>query len=82
MTYGDEVIRRLSEEIARLVDKPSLTRTAEETITRVVMIVDRASSQSWGMCFVELATADVRISPRARDRKLTLRSSPWLCCPS
>ena len=59
-TSGEEVIRRLSFEIARLVGKPGREIEAESAIVRVVRIVDRDLRSSWGFAFVELATPEVR----------------------
>lgn len=53
------VIRRIAEEVARLVGKIGREREAEGTICRVVLIVDRYSHESWGYAFVELATSEV-----------------------
>ncbi len=61
-TSGEEVIRRLSQEIARLVGKVGRERDAETAIVRVVRIVDRESRSSWGFAFVELATPEASLS--------------------
>jgi hypothetical protein len=58
-TYGDEVARRIAQEIARLLGKQGREREAEAAICRVVMIVDRVGSQSWGLSFVELIAPEV-----------------------
>ena len=58
---GEEVIRRFSQEIARLVGKVGRERDAETAIVRVVRIVDRESRSSWGFGFVELATPEVSL---------------------
>lgn len=57
-TYAGEVVRRLAEEITRMLGKGS-QRDAEACIARVVMVVDRASSISWGFAFVELVTPEL-----------------------
>jgi RNA-binding protein 5/10 len=58
-TRGDAVIRRISEEIAKLLSRVGEEATAAHAINRVVPIFDRAGGQSWGICFVELATSEV-----------------------
>lgn len=58
-TSGEEMIRRFSHEIARLVGKVGRERDAEKAIVRVVRIIDLASRSSWGFGFVELATPEV-----------------------
>ncbi|KLT41040.1 hypothetical protein CC85DRAFT_329392 [Cutaneotrichosporon oleaginosum] len=57
-TYAGEVVRRLAEEITRMLGKGT-QRDAEACISRVVMIVDRASAISWGFAFVELVTPEL-----------------------
>lgn len=57
-TYAGEVVRRLAEEIVRMLGKGS-QRDAEACISRVAMVVDRASSISWGFAFVELVTPEL-----------------------
>jgi RNA-binding protein 5/10 len=61
-THGAEVARRLGQEIARMVGKLGREKEAETAVTRVVLIVDRSSRESWGFCFAEFATAEVSIS--------------------
>jgi RNA-binding protein 5/10 len=58
-TTGEEVMRRISHEIARLVGKVGRERDAETAIVRVVRIVDREARNIWGFGFVELATPEV-----------------------
>ncbi|GMK54548.1 hypothetical protein CspeluHIS016_0111340 [Cutaneotrichosporon spelunceum] len=57
-TYAGELVRRLAEEITRMLGKGT-QRDAEACISRVAMIVDRASSISWGFAFVELVTPEL-----------------------
>ena len=61
-TTGEEVVRRMSHEIARLAGKVGREREAESAICRVVVVVDRTSRNSWGFGFVELATPEVSSS--------------------
>lgn len=56
-TYVGEVTRRFADEIARMLGKD--VRQAETTITRVVMINDRATGNSWRFAFVELASPEL-----------------------
>lgn len=56
-TYVGEVTRRFADEIARLLGKD--VRQAETTITRVVMINDRATGNPWRYAFVELASPEL-----------------------
>lgn len=58
-SYGEAVIKRISEEIAKLLGRNGQEKLAEQAIQRVVTIVDKAGSQSWGICFVELVTTEV-----------------------
>ena len=80
-TTGEEMIRRLSHEIARLVGKPGRERDAETAIVRVVRIVDRETRNSWGFGFVELATPEVSFSCPGRAASSLRFSSPSLSCP-
>ncbi|BEI87992.1 uncharacterized protein CcaverHIS019_0107100 [Cutaneotrichosporon cavernicola] len=57
-TYAGEVVRRLAEEVIRMLGKGT-QRDAEACISRVAMIVDRASAISWGFAFVELVTPEL-----------------------
>lgn len=57
-TYAGEVVRRLAEEITRMLGKGT-QRDAEACISRVAMIVDRGSAISWGFAFVELVTPEL-----------------------
>lgn len=57
-TYAGEVVRRLAEEIVRMLGKGSQL-DAEACISRVAIIVDRASLLSWGFAFVELVTPEL-----------------------
>jgi hypothetical protein len=52
------VVRRLAEEITRMLGRGT-QRDAEACISRVAMIVDRASAISWGFAFVELVTPEL-----------------------
>lgn len=56
-TYVGEVTRRFADEIARMLGKD--VRQAETTITRVVMINDRATGNPWRFAFVELASPEL-----------------------
>lgn len=58
-TRAEAVIKRVSEEIAKLLSRAGQEALAEQAIHRVVMIVDKAGGQGWGICFVELATTEV-----------------------
>lgn len=59
MTTTDEVIRRIGQEIARMVGKQGRESEAESSIVRVVLIVDKSARSSWGYGFVELATSEL-----------------------
>lgn len=61
MTTPDEVIRRIGQEIARMVGKQGRESEAESSIVRVVLIVDKSARSSWGYGFVELATSEVSL---------------------
>lgn len=58
-THGDAIIRRIAEEISKILMKPGEEKLGEMAINRVVMIVDKNQGGGWGMCFVELVTAEV-----------------------
>ncbi|KAK4685451.1 hypothetical protein P7C73_g4697, partial [Tremellales sp. Uapishka_1] len=58
-TSAQEILRRLGEEIARLVGKEGRGREAEATVARVVSIVHRESRNSWGFAFIELVTSQL-----------------------
>jgi RNA-binding protein 5/10 len=66
-THGDEVVRRVAQEIARLLGKQGSEKQAEAAISRVVMVVDRVGSMSWGLSFVELVTAEVSVRSLGGD---------------
>jgi RNA-binding protein 5/10 len=53
------IVRRLGEEITRMVGKRGQERWAESAICRLVLIGDRYTRKSWGYGFVELATVEV-----------------------
>jgi RNA-binding protein 5/10 len=56
------VSERIAQEIARLVGRPGETTQSCEAIERIVAISDKAEGWSWGIYFVELATADLAIA--------------------
>ncbi|WWD16770.1 hypothetical protein CI109_101202 [Kwoniella shandongensis] len=58
-TTANEVVSRMSQEIARMMGKIGREIAAEGTIVRVVLILDRAARSSWGYGFIELATAEL-----------------------
>lgn len=59
-TGGEEIIRRLSYEIARMLGKTGREREAELSICRVALIRDKSGfKKNWGFAFVELITAEV-----------------------
>ncbi|OXG70952.1 hypothetical protein C349_07117 [Cryptococcus neoformans var. grubii Br795] len=59
MTTPGEVIRRIGQEIARMVGKQGRESEAESSIVRVVLIADKSARSSWGYGFVELATSEL-----------------------
>ena len=79
---GDEIVWRLSQEIARLVGKVGREKEAEGTICRLVLIVDRAARSSWGYGFVELATPEVSQPPLLAPSTHHCISSLQLFCLS
>ncbi|WVR04075.1 hypothetical protein IAU60_001074 [Kwoniella sp. DSM 27419] len=58
-TSGEEVITRMSQEVARMLGKSGREAEAENTIVRMVLVIDRDAHSSWGYGFVELATAEL-----------------------
>ncbi|KAK8861328.1 hypothetical protein IAR55_002147 [Kwoniella newhampshirensis] len=58
-TTADEVSKRMSQEIARMMGKIGREIAAESTIVRTVLIVDRTARSSWGYGFIELATSEL-----------------------
>lgn len=63
-TRGEEIIRRLSQEIARMIGKQGKEQDVKKSIVRVAMIHDKAGrGASWGFAFVELVTNEVGLCP-------------------
>ncbi|WWD08598.1 hypothetical protein V865_006711 [Kwoniella europaea PYCC6329] len=58
-TTSNDIVSRVSQEIARMMGKIGKEIAAESTIVRVIMIVDRNVRSNWGYAFVELATAEL-----------------------
>ncbi|WWC68946.1 uncharacterized protein I206_102882 [Kwoniella pini CBS 10737] len=58
-TTANDLISRMSQEIARMMGKVGKEIAAESSIVRVILIVDRNVRSSWGYAFVELATAEL-----------------------
>jgi RNA-binding protein 5/10 len=59
-TRGEEIIWRISQEIARLLHKQGEDKEAEGCIVRAATIQDKAGrGASWGFAFVELVTPEV-----------------------
>jgi RNA-binding protein 5/10 len=59
-TRGEEIIRRLSQEIARMIGKQGKEQEAQTGIVRVATIHDKTGrGASWGFAFVELVTTEV-----------------------
>nr|XP_019049931.1 hypothetical protein I302_00351 [Kwoniella bestiolae CBS 10118]OCF28861.1 hypothetical protein I302_00351 [Kwoniella bestiolae CBS 10118] len=58
-TTSQDIVSRMSEEIARMMGKVGREIAAESTIVRAVLIVDRSVRSSWGYAFVELATSEL-----------------------
>lgn len=56
---GEDIIRRVSQEIARMLGKVGREKEAEKAICRVALVVDRETGSKWGFAFVELATTEV-----------------------
>jgi RNA-binding protein 5/10 len=53
------IVRRLSEEICRMLGRFGQEKRAEGAICRLILIGDRTTRKSWGYGFVELATVEV-----------------------
>ena len=58
-TTGEEITRRLAQEIARMLEKSGREKEAEGAICRVALVVDKETKSRWGFAFVELATTEV-----------------------
>ncbi|WWC59936.1 uncharacterized protein I303_102499 [Kwoniella dejecticola CBS 10117] len=58
-TTADDLISRMSQEIARMMGRVGKEIAAESTIVRVILIVDRNVRSSWGYAFIELATTEL-----------------------
>lgn len=56
---GDEIARRLGQEIARMLQKGGREKEAEGAICRIAVVVDKETKSRWGFAFVELATTEV-----------------------
>jgi len=61
-TSGEEIIRRLGQEIARMLEKGGREKEAEGAICRVAVVIDKETKSRWGFAFVELATTEVSYS--------------------
>jgi len=70
-TRGEEIIWRVSQELARLLHKQGQEKEAEGCIVRVATIHDKAGrGASWGFAFVELVTSEVSSLPLPDQRGL------------
>ena len=59
-TGGDEIIRRLAQEITRMIGKQGKELEAQRSIIRVATIHDKVGrGSSWGFAFVELVSNEV-----------------------
>lgn len=61
---GEDIVKKLGQEIARMVGKQGREKEAEATICRVALVVDRETKSKWGFAFVELVTAEVSFGDR------------------
>lgn len=82
-----DVLRRLAQEIARMLGKVGREKEAEKAVCRSVVMIDRAGRSSWGFGFVELATADVScpspdVATQLIGYQLASALLPWLLSPA
>ncbi|RXK38839.1 hypothetical protein M231_03895 [Tremella mesenterica] len=56
---GTEIIRRMAQEISKMMGRIGTEMEAEGAITRVIRIVDRRTRQGCGLAFVELVTTEL-----------------------